>query len=94
VKESVIVCRCEDVTVKAVEEAVEQGAHTPNDVKRLTRCGSGICQAKSCSDAMVEIIHKKTGLSQGEIGIHRPRIPLRPLPLKTLVSEGHFDEKL
>lgn len=93
-KKSVIVCRCEDVTVKEVEEAIEQGAHTPNDIKRLTRCGAGVCQAKECNDLMVEIIHKKTGKCRGDIGIHRPRMPLRPLKVQTLLSEGNLDETI
>lgn len=93
-KDSVIICRCEDVTVRDVEAAIAKGAYTPNDIKRLTRCGSGICQAKVCSDLMVEIIHEKTGKAYGDIGIHRPRMPIRPVAFSTLLTGGCTDESI
>lgn len=93
-KDSIIVCRCEDVTVKDVKAAISKGAHTPNDIKRLTRCGSGVCQAKICSDLMVEMIHETTGKSYGDIGIHCPRMPIRPVVLSTLLTGGDAGEDI
>lgn len=43
-------CRCECVSVDAVEHAIAEGNRTINDVKRRTRAGMGICQGIYCVD--------------------------------------------
>jgi NAD(P)H-nitrite reductase large subunit len=39
-----IICRCEEITKGEILEAMEMGADTLNEVKRLTRAGMGLCQ--------------------------------------------------
>lgn len=85
---STIICRCEEITVEEIEEAICQGAKTPDDIKRLTRCGMGPCQAKGCRSLIVKIIAEKTGKDISEIPLPRMRIPLRPLSLRILAC-GH-----
>ena len=43
-----VVCRCEDVTRREIEEAVAQGAREVNQLKHFTRCGMGPCQGRVC----------------------------------------------
>ncbi|MEV7026058.1 (2Fe-2S)-binding protein, partial [Kitasatospora sp. NPDC093558] len=47
------VCRCEEVPVAAIREAVDElGAGDPRTVKLLTRAGMGWCQGRMCGPAV------------------------------------------
>ncbi|MFJ2961584.1 NAD(P)/FAD-dependent oxidoreductase [Streptomyces collinus] len=47
-----VVCRCEEVTVGAVREALDLGAGDERTVKLLTRAGMGWCQGRMCGTAV------------------------------------------
>ena len=83
---STIICRCEDISVEDVEGAVNQGAETFDDVKRLTRCGMGACQSKICRCLASEVIAEKTSKTLVEIGVPHLRAPLRPVRVSATVS--------
>jgi sarcosine oxidase subunit beta len=44
----VIVCRCEDVTLHDIEQALSLGYLDIEEVKRFTGLGTGPCQGKEC----------------------------------------------
>ncbi|HLS08344.1 (2Fe-2S)-binding protein [Lentibacillus sp.] len=73
---STIVCRCEEINIDEIESAINMGAHTFNDIKRLTRCGMGPCQAKCCMNLVRQIISDKTEQPLSEIKPLRMRVPL------------------
>ncbi|SFB38611.1 BFD-like [2Fe-2S] binding domain-containing protein [Lentibacillus halodurans] len=73
---STIVCRCEEINIDEIESAINLGARTFNDIKRLTRCGMGPCQAKCCMNLVRQIISDKTGQPLHEIRPPRMRVPL------------------
>jgi NADPH-dependent 2,4-dienoyl-CoA reductase/sulfur reductase-like enzyme len=57
-----IACRCEEVSVAAVREAVtELGATDARTVKLLTRAGMGWCQGRICAAAVAAITAGATG---------------------------------
>lgn len=85
-----IICRCEEITVGEIEAAVDEGFTTLNEVKRRTRAGMGLCQSRSCSRLIAQIIARKTGLSMSEIMPVTPRPPARPVKLDVF-SEGDQD---
>jgi len=74
-----IVCRCEDVTLHEVREALERGHRDIESLKRYTGFGTGICQGKMCLVACARLI-AETGATV-PIAPMTPRPPLRPLPL-------------
>ncbi|MEV7596133.1 NAD(P)/FAD-dependent oxidoreductase [Kitasatospora sp. NPDC089797] len=50
------VCRCEEVPVARIREAVEElGAGDPRTVKLLTRAGMGWCQGRMCGPAVARL---------------------------------------
>lgn len=55
-RESTLVCRCESVTRGQLEQAIEQGAFGPNQLKAFTRCGMGPCQGRLCGDNVVRLL--------------------------------------
>ncbi len=83
---STIVCRCEEITVEEIENAVSQGAETFDDVKRLTRAGMGICQSKTCRTVICKLIAEIKGKSPAESPVPRLRMPLRPVSVGVLAA--------
>lgn len=64
-----IVCRCEQVRLKEVLEALDRGIKitSTDGIKRRTRAGMGICQGKFCEPRVKKIIAKKYGISEDKI---------------------------
>ncbi|ASK62419.1 (2Fe-2S)-binding protein [Virgibacillus phasianinus] len=74
---STIVCRCEEINIDEIESAIKMGAHTFDDIKRITRCGMGPCQAKICTTLVQRIISEYTDKPLSDIGPSRMRMPLK-----------------
>lgn len=51
-----IVCRCEDVTLREVKEAIRRGAVTVDGVKRRCGSGMGVCQGARCRHRIAEVL--------------------------------------
>ncbi len=83
-----IICRCEDVTEAEVLAAIEQGATTADEVKRLTRAGMGHCQGRTCRRLINQILARKLGQKASEQRPVTQRPPLQPVSLKTLAESG------
>jgi NAD(P)H-nitrite reductase large subunit len=67
------ICRCERVTLAAVEAAIGEGNHTINDVKRRTRAGMGICQGIYCTASIAaDLINAGGAASEIEPMTYRP----------------------
>ncbi|WP_049660315.1 (2Fe-2S)-binding protein, partial [Kitasatospora sp. MY 5-36] len=74
------VCRCEEVPVAAIREAVEDlGAGDPRTVKLLTRAGMGWCQGRMCGPAVACLA------GPGEPGPDRRPLGC-PVPLSQLAA--------
>lgn len=82
----VALCRCEQVTIGEVRQAIEEGALTINDIKRRTRAGMGLCQGIFCTRAMALLLHAERGIPLCEIVPMTERPPARPVPLASLVE--------
>ncbi|WP_068924130.1 NAD(P)/FAD-dependent oxidoreductase [Planobispora rosea] len=51
-RDDTLICRCEEVPLSAVREAVELGATDARSVKSLSRAGMGWCQGRMCGYAV------------------------------------------
>ncbi len=57
-----VVCRCEEVRVGAIDEAVhELGAGDPRAVKLYARPGMGLCQGRVCGYATASLVAERAG---------------------------------
>ena len=83
------ICRCEEIALEAVEQAIAEGARTLDDVKRRTRAGMGLCQGIYCAPELADVLAVRTGVDAGAIVPMTARPPARPLPLGLLAREGH-----
>lgn len=81
-----IVCRCEEVTVAELQDAVAHGCTDINRVKAFTRCGMGPCQGRMCGPAAAQVIARALGQTADQPGQFRVRMPVRPVPLAELAA--------
>lgn len=56
-----IVCRCEMVSRKEIEEAIARGATTLDGIKFRTRAQAGRCHGGFCTTRIMKILSEKTG---------------------------------
>lgn len=84
--EDVIICRCEEVSRKEIEEAIEAGAECLNEVKRISRASMGLCQGRTCRRLLTQIYCEKTGRKPEEVELTSYRPPLRPIPIEVLAT--------
>lgn len=77
-----LICRCEEITLGEIEQAIAEGCTTLNEVKRRTRAGMGLCQSRTCSKLIARIIAQKTGKPMREILPVSPRPPVRPVKME------------
>lgn len=84
--DDVLACRCEEVTVGGIRQAVSLGAVGPNQVKSYTRCGMGPCQGRQCAPTLAQVIADSTGQPVADVGYPRIRPPLKPITLGELAT--------
>jgi len=78
-RDTVFVCRCEEVTEEEVRNLVRAGITSVDGIKRASRAGMGLCQSKTCFTNIARIIHEETGMPMEKIVPMKIRIPVRPL---------------
>lgn len=84
--EEVIICRCEDVTLKEILKVIAEGGTTVNEVKRLSRAGMGLCQGKICCRLISQVIAARTGRALARIEPPTSRPPVRPIPIGVIAD--------
>lgn len=75
----VIFCRCEDVTLYDVEQAISQGYYDIEEVKRFTGLGTGPCQGKECMVAACKVLLAARNLDPTQRE-RQPEAPSSPHP--------------
>jgi NAD(P)H-nitrite reductase large subunit len=89
-RDDTVVCRCEEITLGEIRQAVAEGATSANEVKDLTRTGMGNCQGRICGELVARIIaaemrsHVADEHAIEAAGIFTARSPIHPLPLAAL----------
>ncbi len=79
-----VLCRCEEITVSQVRQAVAEGATTVSAVRMLTRAGMGRCQGRMCGASVAELLARELDQPVEAVGQATPRPPVVPIPLAWL----------
>ncbi|OJH18992.1 pyridine nucleotide-disulfide oxidoreductase [Bacillus obstructivus] len=83
-KETLIICRCEEVTYEELWATAEKYHCTARELKLRTRAGMGFCGGRTCRimvDRIVESVFPK--INQSEIPLkYQP--PIRPVSFGTV----------
>jgi NADPH-dependent 2,4-dienoyl-CoA reductase/sulfur reductase-like enzyme len=88
-----IICRCEEVTLAALEGALS-ATSDPNVVKSYTRAGMGLCQGRNCHLHIGHLLARKGGLEPEQAAMTTARPPSRPVPIGVLADPSVPDEGL
>lgn len=85
-KTETVICRCEDITAAEIRELIARGYQTPDEIKRLSRCGMGQCQGRTCRLLLLQEIASATGRDVRDIPMSTFRPPTKPVKLGLLAK--------
>jgi NAD(P)H-nitrite reductase large subunit len=85
-----LACRCEDVTLHELLDAISRGHDDLESLKRYTGFGTGWCQGKSCVSLCARILTEKGGSAELPF---TPRPPYHPLCLADLAGLAEVAEE-
>jgi len=85
--DSIVICRCEEITKGEIREAVYAGMFTFQEVKKFLRTGMGLCQGQTCEKLVKNIIAAELKISSIKAGAAKGRAPMRPVPMIVLAND-------
>ncbi len=74
-----IICRCEDVTARAIRQGMSEGAAGHRQIKSSLRAGMGPCQGRMCDSTVRGILSAGNTSRMGDIAPPRARTPIKPI---------------
>jgi len=81
-----IICRCEDVWLSEILDAVEDGARSMPGIKKRVRVGMGYCQGRVCQPIISNVLETKE-VNEAESHLQRAQNPIRPILLKDIIEK-------
>jgi len=82
--QDVIICRCEEVSLKELEETAKKFNSTARELKLRTRAGMGFCGGRTCRPAVDDILSQLTDAAPTDAIPLKVQPPVRPVPLDHL----------
>jgi sarcosine oxidase subunit beta len=79
-----IICRCEEITLAEIHEAIDAGCRSVGAVKRYSRAGMGPCQGRGCGKTIADMIAHRAGINRNSLGPDKPRFPTVPVPASSI----------
>ncbi len=78
---------------RSLDTLMADGPPNPDQIKRLTRAGMGVCQGRRCRDQVAMLLAIEADKPFGTIPLATHRAPVRPLPLK-IMADLHESEAM
>lgn len=85
--DSVVICRCESITIKDIKRAVAEGARDKNGIKKRIRLGMGHCQGRYCGQLIDRLLSQIAGANHTPAD-YTPRTPAQPVRIGVLAGES------
>ena len=82
--DEVIVCRCEDVTLREIHNLIVAGTVDLEEIKQACRCGMGPCQGRNCLPLVAQEVARLTRKPASEVALPTFRPPASPIKLGAL----------
>ncbi len=92
-EDKTIVCRCSDVTIEEIREAIENGYATFDELKRVLRTGMGPCQGRTCMPIILRELSIMTGVPIEELTPGRNRPPVNAVSLGAIADQEEDDNE-
>ncbi len=74
------------MAARSLATLIQDGPPNPDQVKRLTRAGMGVCQGRRCRDQVAMMLAMAADGPFGSVPLATHRAPVRPLPLRILAD--------
>lgn len=71
---------------RSLETLIVDGPPHPDQIKRLTRAGMGVCQGRRCRDQVAMLLAIEANQPFATIPLASHRAPVRPIPLKIIAD--------
>jgi len=84
IPDDTIICRCENIDMQSIKNAIQMGCRNPNSLKIFTRCTMGQCQGRICAPIIYDILQILCNKSPEDIGLFSVRPPFKPVTIKAL----------
>ena len=88
------VCYCEDVSVKDIRTAIDEGYTDIQTLKRYTTVTMGPCQGEMCQNSFAKVCGNTINVDISEVGLTTRRPPLVPIPLSSIARHGSLVQHL
>lgn len=85
--DTMIICRCEEITKGEIRKAVHEGMFTIEEIRRFLRTGMGLCQGQTCGKLVKGIVARELGISPNEMESATSRAPMRPIEMEIMGNE-------
>ena len=82
----------EQMNRRSLQTQVEDNPANPNQIKRLTRAGTGICQGRQCREQVALLLAEEANTPISEIPLMTYRPPVRPLPLSIMWPDDESED--
>lgn len=89
--EDVVICRCEEVSLKDIEETFATYRCSAREVKMRTRAGMGHCGGRICRPGVDAVLEKVTGEEPGNDIPLKVQPPVRPVSLSVLGGNEDYE---
>lgn len=86
IPDDTIACRCEDVTIGELRQAVDEGYDSHAALKVPVRAGMGDCQGRTCGPMVTALLETLTGRDGAEIPPPVVRPPVKPARIGSLAD--------
>lgn len=91
--DATIICRCEEVTARAVRKYAALGCLGPNQAKAFGRAGMGPCQGRYCGLTVTSLLAEANDASPDKTGYFRVRFPIKPVTLGELSAMADLEKE-
>ncbi|MCY4473971.1 MAG: NAD(P)/FAD-dependent oxidoreductase [Chloroflexi bacterium] len=77
---------------RSLQTQLKDNPVNPNQVKRLTRAGTGTCQGRNCREQVALLLAEESNTDIADVPLSTYRAPLRPLPLNVLWPDDESED--
>ena len=77
---------------RSLQTQIKDNPVNPNQIKRLTRAGTGVCQGRHCREQVALLLAEESNTDIANVPLVTFRPPLRPLPLNVMWPDEESEQ--
>ena len=88
-KNNIMICRCEDISLKDLHDVLNEGFTSIEEIKRILRVGMGACQGNTCNLLVQREVAKFLNIPLSEVKTQKVRPLITGVKLKAIVENAN-----